>query len=153
MCWSVLSGLSGLRGLYGRAQLWSRQPTAYHLHQLSIAGSQRNHLIARLGLRPYRAADGPPSPASDEDFLAHLHAREAAIEHSRRVIDLLQMAQSNLGGTGARLAQRQQCLMAEEYMRMGEVQMAQGLLLSAAATSLGSLCARNFAPRLCRQRR
>ena len=80
------------------------------------------------------AADGPPSPASDEDFLAHLHAREAAIEHSRRVIDLLQMAQSNLGGTGARLAQRQQCLMAEEYMRMGEVQMAQGLLLSAAAT-------------------
>ena len=80
------------------------------------------------------AAGGPPSPVSDEDFLAHLHAREAAIEHSRRVIDLLQMAQNNLGGTGARFSQRQQCLMAEEYMRMGEVQMAQGLLLSAAAT-------------------
>ena len=30
----------------------------------------------------------------------YLHAREAAIEHSRRVIDLLQMAQNNLGGTG-----------------------------------------------------
>ena len=76
---------------------------------------------------------GPLLPVSDEDFLAHLHAREAAVEHSKRVIDLLQMAQSNLGGTGARLAQRLQCLMSEEYMRMGEVQMARGLLLSAAA--------------------
>ncbi len=87
-------------------------------------------------LSPHTAseASGPPSPVPDEDFLAHLHAREAAIEHSRRVIDLLQMAQNNLGGTGARFSQRQQCLMAEEYMRMGEVKMAQGLLLSAAAT-------------------
>ena len=35
--------------------LWSRQQPHYHLHQLSIAGSQRNHLIARLSLQLSRS--------------------------------------------------------------------------------------------------